>query len=194
MLVGMVSSFVLLLGALAVMAPPTLAARSIEPNAKQTCSRRNDKPFKPVSLSMPGVGQVRVLALRALRNGVPRALPLTHVGKTSIAWDRPGFRPGSRSGHVLMNAHVWPDGSAIGNRFNAAAHLGKIIKVKGAKGQVQCYRLSKRIFKRPTRRFAKRYYGSVNSRPRLAILTCAGVRRGPGDWSHRSVWFAKPIK
>ena len=99
-----------------------------------------------------------------------------------------------KSGHVLMNGHVWPDGSAIGNHFNATARRGKVIKVSGAKGQVQCYRLKKRIIRSPSRHFAKRYYGSVNSRPRLAILTCTGIRRGPGDWSHRSVWFAKPIK
>ena len=170
--------------------PPPAQHRS----KRRTCSRANEKPFKPVALSMPGIGRVVVRGLRAQRNGVPRTLPLTAVGKSQIAWDRPGFRPGSSTGHVLMNAHVWPDGSAIGNRFNATARTGKIIKVMGAQGQVQCYRLTKRILQRPTRRFAKRYYGSVNSAPRLAILTCAGTRRGPGDWSHRSAWFAKPVK
>jgi hypothetical protein len=36
------------------------------------------------------------------------------------------------------------------------------------------------------------YYSSTGP-SRLAILVCSGRRRGPGDWSHRTIWFAKPI-
>jgi hypothetical protein len=35
------------------------------------------------------------------------------------------------------------------------------------------------------------YYSSTG-RSRLAILVCSGKRRGPGDWSHRTIWYAVP--
>ena len=54
-----------------------------------------------------------------------------------------------------------------------------------------CYQVAKRISVRAEQSVPS-YYDS-NGRPLLAILVCSGVRRGPGDWSHRTIWFAKPI-
>lgn len=185
------------IAAVMVMSIVPLAV-SIPANAmvrqKAKCSHRNGTPFVPVSVFSRGLGRVEVKALKPRRNGLPQTLPLTSAGKTKIAWDKPSFRPGAATGHVLMSAHVWPDGSAVGNRLNLTLKRGKIIKVMGAQGQVQCYRLSQRVVKKPSRRLAKSFYGDVHSAHRLVILTCTGVRRGPGDWSLRSLWFATPIR
>jgi hypothetical protein len=54
-----------------------------------------------------------------------------------------------------------------------------------------CYRVVKRISVR-AKQPVPAYYDS-GGRPLLAIAVCSGVRRGPGDWSHRTIWFAKPV-
>lgn len=157
------------------------------------CSRRNGRPFTPRSISLPAIGRRQVLALP--RTGrTPGTPPLTTAGKSQMAWDRPGPRPGARLGHVLMNAHTWPDGSALGDAMNRGLRVGGLIKVYGPHGKVQCYRVAKRVVAKPSRRLVRMYYGTNVSAPRLVIVTCAGVRRGPGDWSHRSLWFARPVR
>jgi hypothetical protein len=189
-LVGTLGAMLLLSPISLVNVPATGAVNS----AAASCSKRNTQPFVPVAISVKEIGRIQVKGLNAHPNGVPKTLPLTNAGKTKIAWDRPGFRPAAATGHVLMSAHVWPDGTSIGNQLNEQLKRGKIVKVLGAAGEVQCYRLSKRVVKAPSRRLANKFYGDIHSKHRLTILTCTGVRRGPGDWSLRSIWFAKPVK
>ena len=45
-----------------------------------------------------------------------RSVPGNREGPPQ-AGDRGGVEPGSRKGHVLLNTHTWPDGSAMGNRL-----------------------------------------------------------------------------
>ena len=30
--------------------------------------------------------------------------------------------------------------------------------------------------------------------PQIAIIVCSGRRLGPGHWTHRTIWFAKPVQ
>jgi hypothetical protein len=122
--------------------------------------------------------------------GVPGTPPLTEAGKVLFAWDRgQGTEPGDRHGNVLLNAHTWPDGSALGNRMLASLHVGDRVVVHGRDAEL-CYRVAERV-----RVLAvdglPRYYDRQGS-PRLAILACSGRRTGPGQWTHRTVWFAEP--
>ncbi|MGL5810114.1 MAG: class F sortase, partial [Nocardioides sp.] len=166
-------------------------ARIASKNA--SCSRENTVAFAPVSLSVRRLGRVRVRALKPFADGVPRALPINAVGKSQMAWDRPGAKAGATRGHVLMNAHLWTDPNGVGNRLTAVLKDGAVVRLRGAAGQVQCYRVTRRVVRKPSPRLARLYYGTARSKHRLAILTCAGTRRGPGDWSHRSIWLARPI-
>jgi hypothetical protein len=142
------------------------------------------------------VGRTKILALGRDRNGAPRTPPLTDRGKWQFAWDRAsGIRPGERYGVVRLNAHTYPrDGSyglALGNRLLARLHRGDRIVVSGGDGQRLCYRVTRRVRYRAERPLHEYYSSSGPSR--LAILVCSGRRRGPGDWSHRTIWFAKPV-
>ncbi len=156
------------------------------------CSRQNAVPFVPVSIDLAGVGNAKVIGLSRVKS-IPGVPPLTDAGKSQMAWDRPGIRPGFAQGHVLMNAHAWPDASALGNVMDAKLVVGAVIRVHGRGDRVQCYRVVRHIVAAPSKKLSNAYYGSDQSAPRLAILTCTGVRRGPGDWSKRAVWLAKPI-
>jgi len=185
---GLVAGLVLGAG----LAVPVGSAASA---ASAACSAP-DRPFTPTSVTIPRVvGSTRVLALGRDRNGVPKTPPLTHRGKWEFGWDKEShIRPGSRHGVVRLTAHTYPrDGSyglALGNRLLTRLHVGDLLVAGGGNGRQLCYRVTKRVRIRADRTLPA-YYAS-SGRPRLAILVCSGIRRGPGDWSHRTIWFAEP--
>ena len=123
--------------------------------------------------------------------GIPGTPPLTRAGKEMFAWDvEQGTRPGDPRGNVIVNAHIWPDGSALGNRLLAVLHPGDRLVVRGKHVRL-CYEVTERIVV-PAATSMPRYY-SRDGAPQLAILTCSGKRLGPGMWTNRTVWFAAPV-
>jgi hypothetical protein len=148
--------------------------------------------FPPTSLRIGQVvGPTRVLARGRDRNGVPRTPPLTSRGKWQFAWDK-SVRTGAAFGITRLTAHTYPAwaGRALGNRLLDRLRRGRVLVVTGPRGQRLCYRVTHRISVAAETRVPA-FYSS--GRHRLAILVCSGVRRGPGDWSRRTMWFAEPI-
>ncbi len=169
-----------------VASTPTAAAT--RPPA--TCPTRVRRTFAPTSVSMPGVVRRAPIVTPPRVDGVPGAPPLTAAGKRQVAWDTSWpIRPGARHGNVLMNAHVWPDGSALGNRMLARLHVGDRIVVRGVT-KTLCYRVVKQVQVSP-REALRRYY-RTDGKPRLAIVVCSGRRLGPGVWEKRTIWYAAP--
>ena len=112
-----------------------------------------------------------------------------------FAWDKPsGIRPGGPRGVVGLTAHAYPrdgsHGSALGNLLLTRLRTGSQLEVSGSRGERLCYQVARRVEVRAGRSLSA-YYSSTGP-PRLAILVCSGKRRGPGDWSHRTIWFAEP--
>ena len=147
--------------------------------------------FTPRTITVPGVTrEAAVVAPPRDANGVPGTPPLSSYGKSVFAWDREQHvRPGDPAGNVLLNAHTWPDGSALGNRLLAALQPGDRILVRGADAEL-CYRVTERVEVRAEDGLA-RYY-ATDGPPQLAIVVCSGRRLGPGVWEKRTVWFAAP--
>ena len=160
-----------------------------------TCAQV-ERGFRPTSLTIDGVvGSTKVLALGQDQHGVPRPPPLTERGKWQFAWDKAsGVRPGGPEGVVRLTAHTYPrdgsSGSALGNLLLARLRTGAALEVSGAAGERLCYRVTRRV-EVPANASLSGYY-STTGPPRLAILVCSGKRRGPGDWSHRTIWYALP--
>ncbi len=168
--------------------PTTLAAQPPRP----ACDRVAHG-FAPRRISVPGAtrGAAVVTPPRDV-NGIPGTPPLSSYGKTVFAWDtQQGTRPGDRRGNVLLNAHTWPDGSALGNRLLAALHRGGRVVVSGPRGRL-CYKMTERV-EVPADIQMYRYYAK-RGKPQLAILVCSGTRLGPGVWTKRTVWFASPVR
>ncbi|MDE0775291.1 class F sortase [Nocardioides sp.] len=184
----------------AVLVPVQQAAADAVPVAAQATSAKkkgctnSGRKFRPTSLGVPRVSKQRtVLALGRDAQNVPQAPPLTDTGKRQFAWDaKDAIKAGARHGVVKTNAHTYPDGSAIGNDLINGLYVGGRIVARGAKGQVRCYEVVDRVQIPAEKRF-KRYY-RTDGPGRLAIAVCSGVRRGAGDWSHRTIWFAKVIR
>ena len=167
--------------------PTTLTSRPPRP----ACDRITH-PFAPSRISVPGATRAAAIVTPPRDvNGIPGTPPLDSFGKTVFAWDtQQGTRPGDRSGNVLLNAHTWPDGSALGNRLLAALRLGDRVVVSGRRGRL-CYRVTERV-EVPADIQMYRYY-ATKGKPQLAILVCSGTRLGPGVWTKRTVWFASPV-
>ena len=168
------------------------AGAAAPPAAERRCPKAK-RPFVPKSIVIPGVDRhSTVLAMRRDRRNVPRTPPLSDRGKWQFAWDRPArIMPGSPRGNVKLNAHTYPDNSALGNRLLRKLFKGQRIVVLGAKGQRLCYEVTDRIKVSGYRPY--RPYYATKGRPQLAILVCSGVRRGPGNWTHRTIWYASPV-
>ena len=173
-----------------------IPARAQADTPSTTCTRVGNC-FTPTSLTIPRVvGKTKILALGRDQQGVPRTPPLTERGKWQFAWDKAsGIRPGGPHGVVRLTAHTYPrDGShgpALGNILLDRFHTGARLEVSGSHGERLCYRVVRQVDVRAERSLS-RYYSSTGP-SRLAILVCSGKRRGPGDWSHRTIWYAEPI-
>ncbi|WGX99251.1 class F sortase [Nocardioides sp. L-11A] len=160
------------------------------PTPTDPCARQALSGFAPTSITVPGVAKgARVLALPRDAAGVPGVPPVSD--KLSFAWDRGGVEPGSAQGHVLLNTHTWPDGSAMGNRLLAGLAVGGRIVLatgKGAERQVACYTVTERSEVLARDGFPG--WDAVDGPAEVVIVVCSGQRRGPGDWTHRTLWFA----
>lgn len=162
----------------------TLAIRTTGP-----CEHPATSPFAPTSISIPDViKDAKILALPRDANNVPRVPPTS--AKSTFAWDRPpGIEPGSDRGNVLLNAHTWPDGSAVGNTMLSKLDEGDRMILRGG-GSELCYTVTKRIEVLASKGYAPYY--DRDGKPQVALIVCSGKRLGPGVWTHRTIWFAEP--
>jgi hypothetical protein len=159
------------------------------PKPTGACARPATAPFTPTSISMPGIiRDGNVLALPRDADNIP-AVPPTSA-KFTFAWDRPpGIMPGSDRGNVLLNAHTWPDGSAVGNVMLNKLDEGDTIILSGGRSEL-CYTVTKRIEVLASTGYVP-YYDREGS-PKVALIVCSGRRLGLGQWTHRTVWLAEP--
>ncbi len=136
---------------------------------------------------------IPVIALRREARNVPGTAPTTREGKSVMAFDLDsGIRPGDREGNALLNAHTWPDGTAIGNSLLAELDEGDRIIVGADQGTI-CYDVSDRVEVLADSPAAAQRYFAQSGPPQLAIVVCSGERLGPGVWTHRTIWYAAPV-
>ena len=159
--------------------------------ASASCPSTLAKPLTPRHITIPNITyRAKVIMPERLPGRVPGDPPLTDAGKEMFAFDKyTGIYPGSKFGVVRMNAHVWPDGSAVGNRMLKKMTIGKRIVVLGKTKKI-CYRVVDKVVVDADKTLL-RYY-RLDGPPRLGIVVCSGKRLGPGVWTKRTVWFAKP--
>ena len=110
-----------------------------------------------------------------------------------MAWDRQGVRPGSARGTAIFDAHTWPWSAppAMGNRMLRQLHEGDQITLWG-KHQVLCYTITRRTSINVRQKDPKGFFSTTGS-PQIVITVCSGKRLGPGNWSRRTYWFARPF-
>ena len=153
--------------------------------------------FVPDKVLLPGFSMsATVLALERDVQNVPGVPPISVAGKQAFAWDVDGAKPGSARGNVNLNAHTWPDGSALGNALLRRLEVGDLIVVRGPEGDRLCYRVQQSVqvaIAAIPPAVLVRFYSTAGP-PELTVLVCSGTRLGPGRWTHRTLWFAKPVR
>lgn len=155
------------------------------------CGNPATRRFVPKQISVDGVtSRARVLALGRDGNNVPQAPPLSSIGKTEFAWDQPTIKPGAPKGNVLINAHTWPDDSALGNHLLDHLNVGDRIVVHGTYAEL-CYKVTKRVVIEAA--YGSAEYYVQDGPPQLALIVCSPPRLGPGNWKNRTIWYASPI-
>lgn len=171
-------------------APQSIVAGSVLKGAQ--CHRPPARPFVPTRITVPRVTtNAEVLALPRDANNVPQAPPISSKGKTQFAWDEPTIKPGAPKGNVLINAHTWPDGTALGNHLLEELRVGGLIVVRGEGGAELCYIVTKRDV--IVASDGSWEYYEQNGPPQIALIVCSPPRLGPGNWKHRTIWYASPV-
>lgn len=175
--------------------PVTIETASPAPT-HSTCSSGDLEPFVPESVRIEAVGVSEVRALNRTQETVDgKTLTTSPVppdfSPSIFAWDRQGAKPGSLAGNMLLTAHTYSDGSALGNQLYKQLRPGDVIVIEGD-GQRLCVRVTERrevpVEQYPTARVFNAY-----GRPQVVITVCSGLRLGPGDWAKRTLWFAEPM-
>jgi hypothetical protein len=185
---------------LGLLAPVTAVALAPGPAAaapatsRAACAGAVQRPFVPTRMSIEHVtksGKVIPVG-RVGRSRVPETPPLTDAGKRQVAWDAQGIRPGAARGTAIFDAHTWPWSSspALGNTMLRKLHEGDLIVVRG-KGRMLCYQVSRRVSIHVSERDPKGFY-STHGPAQIVLTVCSGRRIGPGNWSRRTYWFARP--
>jgi hypothetical protein len=166
-----------------------------DPGSVKSCVTSATRPFTPVSAVLRD-GQVIQMYAAAREPGgiVPGVAPLTDWGKNVFAWDAPGVLPGSTSGVVVLDAHSWPDGSALGNWLMTNLKVGQTLILSGSINQRQCYRIaSQKVYPALDVPWKQTYGPYPPGAPaRLTITICYWPRLGPENWANREVWVAEP--
>lgn len=183
---------VLVAQVLLVHAGPAAAPASAAAAADAPYCKRPAKGFVPTRASIPALDRtLRVVQVKRRSNGAVGAGPVTDEGKWLMAMD-PQTKPASRKGSVILSGHTWPDGSALGNALLRNLREGHRIALIGNDGKRACYKITERaqyaVRDVPNNK-AFRYWG----REQVVIVTCSGKRLGPGNWSHRTIWYGVPV-
>lgn len=173
-----------------VPAQTVLAGSKLKP---AVCHRPPARPFVPARITVPEVTRnAAVEALPRDANNVPSAIPVSSANaKTAFAWDAPTIKPGEPKGNVLINAHTWPDGTALGNQLLAKFDVGDRMIVHGTRGEELCYTVTKREV--IVASDGSWDYYVKDGPPQIALIVCSPPRLGPGNWLHRTIWYASPV-
>ena len=149
--------------------------------------------FVPGSARIPALGRtVRVIQVARTSNNAVGAGPVTEAGKWLMSMD-PYTRPSSRRGSVLLSGHTWPDGSALGNALLRDLQAGHRVVLIGGKGTLHaCYNVQRRV-SYPVGDVPYRKAFRADGPERIVIVACSGKRLGPGNWTHRTLWYATPV-
>jgi hypothetical protein len=152
---------------------------------------RSGGAFNPTSAVVSGMGTYSVYAAPRMSDGAFGTPPETNTGKWMLGWDAPGLKPNqSASGAVALDAHTYPDDSALGNALIARLQPGAHISLRGA-GGTACYTVVSRTTYNRSDVPASTF--SYDGRARLTITVCSAPRLGPGNWLNRTIWVAYPV-
>jgi hypothetical protein len=173
--------------------PAKRVAAGVVISKRPYCLTHVPRPITPVRIAIEHVTRgAPVLALPRDSFGIPGVPPVSDSGKQAFGWDAPGLRPGAPQGNAIMTAHTYPDGSALGNALLTRLQEGDRMTVYGPGKERLCYR----VFDRVEILFdasGYRFYDTDGPHD-LVFIACSGTRLGPGEWTHRTIWYSRLVR
>jgi len=176
---------------LATIGLPEAQASPSASGARATACAVTPAKVKPRRAAIPALGRATYKVVKVKRkHGEIGTPPTTKAGKRLVGWD-PHKRPGSGVGSVVIDAHTWPDGSALGNKMLKKLRRGDVVVLTDGRGHGVCYRIRSRHSYSRNRIPAVKIFRTWG-KEQLAIVVCSGKRLGPGNWLRRTVWIGVP--
>jgi hypothetical protein len=173
--------------------PAKRVAGGVVIKRRSYCESHTPRPMTPLRIAIENVtSSAPVLALGRDANGIPGVPPVSDSGKLAFGWDAPGLRPGVARGNAIMTAHTYPDGSAMGNLLLSRLQEGDRVTVFGPGKERLCYRVFDRL-QVPFNSSGDRFYDTDGPHD-LVFIVCSGTRLGPGEWTHRTIWYSRLIR
>ena len=135
-----------------------------------------------------------VMSLGLAADGTAAAPPKDQP--KTVGWYNLGPRPGSDKGKVVLTAHTYHRGGALGNALNSeqGLRLGDVIRLTDASGRTLCYRHT-----RTAKVMVKDYDPKStvlyddHGAPMLAIVICWDYERSTKFWASRIIFYAEPL-
>jgi len=174
---------------------PEPSSSPTAPPLPAVCRSPASSAFEPTRLDVAGEGSWPVIAMGRDADGTPQA-PARNGSYLpwEAGWDRLGPPPAYGLGNVGFTAHRYPNSPSLGNLMLQKLSEGDLLVVRGANGERLCVRVYDRIEVATTAYPEARVY-DVHSQPQEYVFTvCSGERLGPGNWTKRTIWFARPVK
>ncbi len=115
----------------------------------------------------------------------------------TVAWWNEGPKPGSTKGHVVLTAHTYRNGGALGNELHDSTKglkPGAILRLSDSSGKTLCYR-----YQKSTKIWAANYDDNSSviyaddSAPDVVLVVCWDFDRSRETWNSRIVFHASPV-
>lgn len=153
-------------------------------------------PLVGTTLTLQGHGKAMpMLELGKAADGSP-ATPPGNDGYT-IAWYDQGPQVGSASGHVILTAHTFRYGGALGNELNSGLlSEGDIFRISDGSGQTVCYRFSHalKVLVDDYDPTSDVLYDASGA-PQLVLVVCADYPlTGHGEPQARALYYADLVR
>ncbi|MEL4504113.1 class F sortase [Luteococcus sp. H138] len=153
-------------------------------------------PIVPTRITMGDVtADSPVLSLGMADDGSVKTPPFDQPH--SVGWFNGGPQPGSSQGKVVLTAHTFHKGGALGNALHDSSSglkLGDLIRVTDASGKTLCYRYTKqaKLWVKDYDPRSTAVYDTAG-RPMLAIVICWDWDAARKFWDSRVVYYAEPL-
>ncbi|WP_148060582.1 class F sortase [Luteococcus japonicus] len=170
--------------------PPGPSASSLPEGCSTSAS-----PLVPTRITLGDVASdAPVMSLGLAADGTAAAPPKDQP--KTVGWYNLGPRPGSDKGKVVLTAHTYHRGGALGNALNSeqGLRLGDVIRLTDASGRTLCYRHT-----RTAKVMVKDYDPKStvlyddHGAPMLAIVICWDYERSTKFWASRIIFYAEPL-
>lgn len=151
--------------------------------------------LRPTQLRVQGIGKFAVLRMPRVElpsGGYTSPIP-PDGDSESFAYDEGSARPGTSKGVAIFTSHTYGNGSATADLLLAKLAVGGSVTVSGKNAEVS-YVVTKRLQVLQDSVSAAKRVNRLDDPHAIAIIVCSGTRLGPGEWSHRTIWFAEPVK